>query len=96
MLFIVRMHLGIQSGFIMGCNSRNKSSIVKSYRQYRFIVMNLQNIPVINGQEFVYSLLKGSFNHKENILIALVLCPHLLLCTTEAAEITKVLLELKK
>lgn len=56
MLYVVWMHLGIQHGFITGCNSRNKSSFVKSYRQYRFILLNIQNIPVINGQESIYSI----------------------------------------
>lgn len=51
----LRMHLGIQHGFITGCNSRNKSSYVKSYRHYRFTLQSIQNIPVVNGQESVAS-----------------------------------------
>lgn len=56
MLCVVRMHLGIQHGFITGCNSTSKSSSVRSYRHYRFILLNIQNMPVINGQESIYSI----------------------------------------
>lgn len=56
MLCVVRMHLGIQHRFITGCNSKSKGSSVKSYRHYRFILLNSQNTPMINGQESIYSI----------------------------------------
>lgn len=62
---------------------------MKSYRHYKFILLNIQNIAMINGQEPVYSLLKGWLNHKKIILIALFPHPHLPLCTTETPEVRK-------
>lgn len=56
MLCVLRMHLGIYHGFITCCNSRNKSSFVKCCRHYRFILLNMKNIPLTIWQEFVYPI----------------------------------------